>query len=282
MNRIPRQQWLGLGFLSLLFLPTLGLSQQIGVGVPFSGYNESGFERMGVQFGFSFPGGQGPGSRVVGLLPGGQLTSNGNLFFSQGGFGSAIPAFGGYDPNASGRFGFGRVSPGGGGFNLGFEMGKGNSRTMTHSSSSLMVQNGFGGSISSGQLSPFVTGWIPVSGNGGGLDNGVTRAAGSGLLNLSGLGQQTETALPASAAPDPPPVKSSAESGTASVRAIKARKLAADQGREQAVADHLQAVEVHLANGQTELARLELNRAIALETDTSRKQSLKNRLKKLK
>ena len=265
---------------------TIACAQQIGIGSPFTGVSDSFYERIGFNFGFSFRGGSGPGSRVVGLLPNGQMTPNGNIFFSQGGFGSTIPAFGGYDPNSSARFGFGTTRPGGGGFSLGLEMGKGSSRSMVSTTPSMVVQNGYGGSFSSGQLSPFVTGLIPVSGGDGGYghgppDNGVTRAMSSGQLNLSRLGKESGESEARTSAENSSSPKSSAAHGDLSVAEIKAKKDREKKSLEDSKANHLASVEQLLSAGETAMARVALNKAIVLETDKAKKAAMKLRLKSM-
>lgn len=263
-------------------------AQMIDVGTPMNGFGSSWYERQGVGFGFSLPGGQWGGSRVVGLLPNGQFTPNGHLQFTQGGFGSAIPMFGGYDPNAAGRFGFG-VGGQGGGFRLGFEFGKGSTRTMTSTAPSLMVQNGAGGFISSGQWTPFVTGWIPVVGNYSGpqpIDNAVTRAVQSGQLRLDNLGSSSSegSALPAerSSPSDESMTRSTAETASESVAAIRATKAAEKEAVTKQLADLMAEYEQHLAEGDRDLARLAIVKAIPLEQNASKKQKLRDLLKSTK
>lgn len=141
------------GFFSLLCLGSSVHAQDILVSTPLNRLSDSYYEAMGVHWGFQFG---GPSSQVFG-------------FFNQGSAGSAIPPFGGYDPNASARFGFNSVNSNGSGFSLGLEMGKGSSRTMTSASPSVVVPNGGTGSIFDGSFRPFVTGVIPVVGNPGDL-----------------------------------------------------------------------------------------------------------------
>ena len=220
-------------------------AQQIGVSTPFNTYSDSYFENHGVGFGFTLPGGRGPGSRVVGFGPGGLSR---NLTFRQGSAGSAIPAFGGFDPNASARFGFGRIGRNGGGFNLGFTLGKGSSRTLTSTTPSLIVQNGFGGVISDTINRPFVTGVFPVVGNGGVVDNAVTRAIQSGQLDLSNLGNsesQSESYRSSESADSLVMSESSAQYGDESVSAIRARK-AQRKTAEKALFDELAKVGLEL------------------------------------
>lgn len=254
-------------------------AQLVELGTPLSSYGGSWYERQGVGFGFSLPGGASGGSRVAGLLPNGQFAPFGNLQFTQGGFGSAVPAFGGYDPNASARFGFG-VNGNAGGFRLGLELGKGSTRTLTSTAPSLMVQNGSGGFIGSGQWTPYVTGWIPVVGADVGPDNGVTRAVQSGQLRLDNLGAERPTERSESISEDATsPGPSTAETGAESVASIRARKVAERAALGEQIAAALAEREQQLAAGRVDLARLALNRAIALETEPQNKQRLKALLK---
>lgn len=218
--------------------------QNINVSTPFTSVSDSYHENLGVNFGFAIPGGRGSGSRVVGLGPQGQLRPN--LVFFQNGSGGTIPPFGGYSPNAGATFGFGRVGPNGG-YSLRFNLAQGSTRTSTTVAPSLTVQNGFGGSLISGQFRPFVTGVVPVVGGGAGfsnvtpgyginpgysqnipIDNGVTRALQSGQLDLGAGSEEVDRHVPAA------PLtysnqRSSALGGDLSVAQIKAerkRKLA--------------------------------------------------------
>ncbi len=159
-------------------------AQNVNVTTPFVSSSDSYYENFGINFGFGFRGGTGNGSRVVGYGPQGRVFPN--IFFSNGGFGPP-PVFGGYNPNAAARFGFNQIGPNGG-FSLGIVAGKGSTRTSITNAPSLTVQNGFGGSFATGQVTPFVTGAIPIVGNGFRQvvepDNGVTRALRSGQLDL--------------------------------------------------------------------------------------------------
>jgi len=263
----------------------ISYGQMIDVGTPMNGFGSSWYERHGVGFGFSLPGGQWGGSRVIGLLPNGQFTPHGQLQFNQGSFGGTLPPFGGYDPNAAGRLGFG-VAGSGGGFHLGFEFGKGSSRTITSSVPSLLVQNGSGGFIGSGQWTPFVTGWIPVVGNytaPQSPDNAVTRAVQSGQLRLDNLGSRSseDSASPSSgtAQAEGTMTRSTAEIASESVAAIRAAKAAEKESVKQRLEEQMAEYYQYLKAGNRELARLALVRAIPLETDPAQKQKLRELLK---
>ena len=168
---------------------------------------------------------------------------------------------------------------GGGGFGLNFA--RGGNRTSTTTTPSLTTQNGSGGTLFSGQVTPFTTGVVPVVGQGGGFgggafgnsnfvelpsgpDNGVTRALQSGQLNL--------------AAPPRPEFKpsgpinysasqSTATSGGLSVNSIKAereRRIAAQSQVINGIVESAQQLE---QQRQFAMARLKYREALSLTTD---------------
>ena len=255
-------------------------AQQIGVTTPFTSVSDSYFENHGVGFGFSLPGGRGPGSRVVGFGPGGLSP---NISFSQGGAASAIPAFGGYDPNAAARIGFGRIGRGGGGFNLGLTLGKGSSRTMTTTAPSLIVQNGFGGSINNTFNRPFVTGVFPVVGNDyQPVDNAVTRAIQSGQLDLSNLGSAGSREVYESSESGLVMKESSAQYGDESVAAIKARNRAR-KAAEKDLFDDLVSKGLELEEqGEYVKARVHYMNSVPKVKDKSLKKWFRDRNKRIK
>lgn len=153
----------------LFFDAKISNAQLIQSSSPFTTINNSFYERIGIDFGFSIGGTRVPNINdrtrgVFGYGPGGIQP---NLTFSQGGVNSAVPAYGGYDPNADATFGY-QVRNGGSGYHLGLRFGKGNTRTLTNTTPTIVTQNGATGSIFSGSVSPFVTGIVPVVGRGGG------------------------------------------------------------------------------------------------------------------
>ena len=271
-------------FLCLAFSFALTSSaQQIYVESPMTNVSDSFYENFGVNFGFSLGGGSGSGSRVVGLLPGGNINPLGNIIFSQGGSGSARPTFGGYDPNAAGRFGYSTIGSGGGGYSLGMEFGSGNSRSITNTTPGVMVQNGYGGFIGDGTIRPFVTGVIPVIGSGGDsppvIDNGVTRAVESGLLNLEDLGADEPVRYARKS--EVPANVSSAELPMASVESIKAeRESQIIREREQLELLISAANKFEEANEFKE-ARIKFREAIKICSDITLKRQLRRRLKAL-
>lgn len=128
---------------------------------PFHNLNDSFFERIGVGFGFTIN--TPPGSGVVGLNPAGQITPNG-INFNQGGFNSAIPTIGGYDPNSVAQTGFSIRGPAGA-LNFNIAAGQGSNRTYTSQAPTVVIPNGGQGSFSDTTQRPFVTSIIPVVGD---------------------------------------------------------------------------------------------------------------------
>ncbi len=149
--------------MALLLLTALpGEAQLINVQSPLHNLGDSSFNRTGVSFGLSF----GGGNRIRGFNAAGQITPN--VMISQGSAGTALPPFGGYDPNADLRSGFALVG-GDIGFSLGLVAGKGNTRSIVSTSPSVTMFNGQSASIFSGEARPFVTSITPVIGNSTGV-----------------------------------------------------------------------------------------------------------------
>ena len=82
------------------------------------------------------------------------------FFFDNGGPGP-VPVFGGFDPNTQGHFGFGGRN---GYFSL--FAANGNHRSIVSNSAVLTLPNGGYGEVMSSELRPFVTGVVPVVGDG--------------------------------------------------------------------------------------------------------------------
>jgi hypothetical protein len=123
------------------FTPVVRAQPMATVGAPFHSVNSSFFERIGV---------------------GWQLQGD-NFFARFGGFGPAIPPFGGYQPGAgiTGGFAFN-----GGGLrgNLFFEASQGSRTSFVSQTPMLTLTSGFPGFISDTSISPFVIGFTPVVG----------------------------------------------------------------------------------------------------------------------
>ncbi len=227
--------WVAGGVIACSLQSGLLPAQMIQTSTPFNTVTESFNQRMGVDFGFQLQGGQGSGSRTVGLLPGGVLSPN--IAFRQGGVTSAVPQFGGFDPNSQATFGFANVS-GGNQFGLGLVLGQGSNRTMTSTVPTVVMENGATASVFSGQIRPFVTGYIPVVGNHPRihnmyvprqnhlrelLNNAPPYSSGYSDLELNGS-RRDEFDRSSSGSGSSLPHVSSAATGARSVQAIKAER----------------------------------------------------------
>lgn len=161
----PNQKWNSLanklfaGLAASVFLgPALLSAQLINVQTPLHNLRDDYYSQNGI----SFNGFLGGNSRIRGLNAAGQITPN--IVFNQGSAASAIPPFGGYDPNA-GLYTGAMYNGGNFGFGLGVSMGKGNTRSIISNTPSVTMFNGQSASIFSGENRPFVTGITPVVGN---------------------------------------------------------------------------------------------------------------------
>jgi hypothetical protein len=226
-------------------------AQQIQVSTPFHSVSDSFFERFGVGFGFSIPG----GGKVVGLNPLGQPTPDGSIVFSQGGFGSAVPPFGGYDPGADARSGFARVGNNGNMF-FNFAAGQGNTRSMISQTPTIVIPSGGSGTLIDATQQPFVTSIIPVVGGFSGLTPPyplMRPPTISPLAQRIHEYQQTQAARAASMPVDDLPAARPLELGDdAAPPTAAVRRSSAEQGdigvaeirRQQAAEDESQLVEI--------------------------------------
>jgi hypothetical protein len=255
--------------------------QQINLNSPFNSASNSFHERMGVNFGFSLRGGglHGHGSRVVGLLPNGQLSPN--ITFGQGSSAATIPAFRGYDPNSSARFGFGVRSTDGSGFSLGFDFSQGSTRTLSSTSPSITLQNGGIGYFGSGSVSPFVTGVTPVVGQEYVPDNAVTRGISSGQLRPFSR-ETTSRGKPATDYQPQTNANSSAAQGDLSVAEIKAQKARAARAKQADLQASLENARTAEAQSDFRDARKYIRAAIKLTDDKTEKRSLREWLNTLR
>lgn len=259
-------------------------AQNINVTNPVTRVSDRGYSYSGINFGFGVPGGNGPGSRVHGLGPYGNLSPW--IGFQYGG-NRAQPIFGGYSPNAGARLDFGRRGPNGG-FSFGIDMAQGSTRTLSSIAPSLTVQNGFGGTLFHGQTRPFMTSMVPIVGgyprNGSmiypnsnfqssGLDNGVTRALNSGQLDLRPA--RREEAYVPSGPVSYSDKNSSAMTGDLSVAEIKSRREMENQQRGLEInALILEAKKLEKVNRHAE-ARVRYGKALRLTNDPSLQSLLK-------
>lgn len=142
--------------------PATGPAQQLKLTTPYQQLSDKFYENFNVHFGFSGKG----------------------FFFNPGVANSTPPPFGGYDPAADARFGFG-MRGSNGGFNLGITAGEGSNRTNTVTAPTIVIPNGGSGSLFDGSQQPFVTGVVPVVGNG--MFSGIPMAVPSRQSSLSPL-----------------------------------------------------------------------------------------------
>ncbi len=279
----------------ILVLPSICQGQYTTIGTPFRTVNDSFYERVGVDFGFQIPGSGRftPGDRtrgVFGLLPNGQINPSGHLVFSQNSARSAIPPVGGYDPGAEAQFGYAVRNRNGGGYHLNLFGGKGSNRSLTSTTPSVTVPNGFTGTIRDQTLQPFVTGITPVVGGYNNLSPGPVSYISPLEVALRRLREQGETLA---ATPDPErerialygrenvetrrvssPQSSLASQGDLSVaeikRSQKAQQLASQTEMAKEIQDRVDAAEIQIAKGNFSGARVLLKQAIRRATGTQR------------
>jgi hypothetical protein len=116
-------------------------AQYSALSSPLNTAGSSFSENIGINWGFSGP----------------------NFFFNSGG--GTLPPFGGHDPSADGRFGFG-IRGNNTNFFFNLNAGQGSSTTLGSQSATIVVPNGYPGFLFDGQQRPFVTGIVPVVGAG--------------------------------------------------------------------------------------------------------------------
>lgn len=257
--------------LSLFAFPAIALGQNVVVGAPFHNLGDSFYENFGTRGSWS----------------------GGNAFFNWGG-GGAIPQYGGYDPRADARFGFSA-----GGLNLGFTAGQGSDRFSSSQTPMVTIPNGGSGNMFSGSISPFVTGFVPVVGEDGGVYGGGSTMLQDRMSRLQGGERPTPlkpepsqvssqasstprrivaeaplTALPAS--------RSSAEVASTGVAAQRAAYLA-EAGR-QSLAENdrfqqaIDRAETAFAAGKSKLAKAYYDQALRYAADDERRAGVLARL----
>jgi len=153
---------------------------QVTIEVRFVTLQDNFFERIGVDFDFDVRDGSGltpadlvgtdanpnsdEGTNVtIGLDPQGNPTLDLDLAFSQNTFASAVPAFGGFDPNAAASFGFAILSDIEAFFVI--EAIQGDTRTNVMQAPKLTMFNGQFANITDNSQRPFVTSVVPVVGD---------------------------------------------------------------------------------------------------------------------
>lgn len=150
---------------------------QITIEVRFISLSDNFFERIGIDFDVSLEDGQpGPAfnptqdkwrpGRVVGAqqtATGTGFTPNLDIDFRQGSFGSAVPAFGGFDPATAANFGFAILSDIEVYFLL--QAAQGDTRSNVLQAPKVTLFNGQSAQVVDILQRPFVTGIIPVVGD---------------------------------------------------------------------------------------------------------------------
>jgi hypothetical protein len=256
--------------LATVACPVVVLAQNVVVGTPFNNLGDSFYENFGTSGSWS----------------------DGNAFFNWGG-GGAVPSYGGYDPSADARFGFNA-----GGLHLGFSAGQGSSRFSSSQTPMVTVPNGGMGSMFSGTLTPFVTGFVPVVGEDGGVYGGGSTMLEDRLSRMQGgerptplkpdRSQISEPSNPAShrtVADEPltslPASRSSAEVATAGVAAQRAAYLAEASRKSLAENDRFQQAldraETAVAAGKSELAKAYFDQALRYAADDVQREEVRAR-----
>ncbi|MEE2684983.1 MAG: hypothetical protein VYB09_01635 [Planctomycetota bacterium] len=223
------RSWLkGLFFYGLVLVtgthgPATSHAQEVVMSSPSHNIQEGFYERIGFGMGYS------------------KIGPRGGWFFDFNSIHGAVPPFGGWAGGGA-RFGFGSRN-GKSRFNFNMVMAQGNTRSMTMVAPSITVPNGYGGSIFSGSVRPFVTGWVPVVGQGWSVQPVIPYRHGTAHLRekLRRVDDSREkSATPRATEPDlvlgkqvTPPVvprfSSSADRGDDSLQSI--RKQLAEQDR---------------------------------------------------
>jgi len=148
---------------------------QVTIEVRFITLNDNFFERIGVDFDFDIDDNTGLNtgsitqlddggpSATIGLDAVGQPTADLDLSFTQGGFVTAIPQFGGFDAATAANFGFAILSD----IEVFFlvQAAQGDTRTNIMQAPKVTLFNGQQAFISDTSQTPFVTSVIPVVGD---------------------------------------------------------------------------------------------------------------------
>jgi len=143
---------------------------QVTIEVRFITLSDNFFERIGIDFDFDIddnittvPGDDTGPSVTLGLDPTGAPTADLDVQFSQGGFGAAVPAFGGFDAASAANFGFAILSDIEAFFVI--QAAQGDTRTNVMQAPKVTLFNGQSASVSDTSQTPFVTSVIPVVGD---------------------------------------------------------------------------------------------------------------------
>ncbi len=143
---------------------------QVTIEVRFITLNDNFFERIGVDFDFDIddnvtnvPADDDGPSVTIGLDPQGNPTADLDLSFTQDSFGSAVPAFGGFDAATAANFGFAILSDIEAFFLI--QAAQGDNRTNVLQAPKVTLFNGQQASVNDTSSRPFVTSVTPVVGD---------------------------------------------------------------------------------------------------------------------
>ncbi|MCA9225978.1 MAG: hypothetical protein KDA47_10225 [Planctomycetales bacterium] len=219
------------------------LGQQVTLGTPMQRLNDSFYESFGFNWGF-------------------RSNRPGGLFFHNGGVGQAVPPFGNFNPNSQAGFGFG-----GNGWHFGFSGGAGSSRSIISETPYVTVPNGGFGYVGNQSLRPFVTGVVPVVGDGSRtmLDERLRRLAEDGSQDSRDY--RGETLPDEAAAGDDAPLSlgpqtpSSAEQSDLSVAEIRRQQQAAETAMSAEIDRLVARAKLAEAEGKRAVARIHLEQA---------------------
>jgi len=225
-----------------------GVAQQVQVTTPQVGVRDSFYEYFGVGWGFHFAG------------------PKGYLFFDRGGGDTAIPVFGGFNPNSAARFGWGGRGPDGG-FHFNVTAAQGSSRTLVAESATLVVPNGGRGLVQDITVRPFVTGFVPVVGGASvspvaerieRLRQGeVPPTSGEPELSLSGGPSEVRSSFSRPAVP----ARSTAERGDVSLAEIRRQQAASAAKSDYELELLINSARLAEANGRFGAARVRYRQA---------------------
>lgn len=241
----------------------MALGQQVTLGTPMQRLNDSFYESFGFNWGF-------------------RSNRPGGLFFHNGGAGQAVPPFGNFNPNSQAGFGFG-----GNGWHFGFSGGAGSSRSIISETPYVTVPNGGFGYVGNQSLRPFVTGVVPVVGDGSRtmLDERLRRLAEEGSQDARNYrGKDIQGAVAASN-DDPmslgPQTPSSAEQSELSVAEIRRRQQAAEAAMSAEIDQLVARARSAEADGKRAVARIYLEQA-ARRASGEQRQTLLEKIAELR
>jgi hypothetical protein len=217
-------------------IPSPGLAQQANIQTPLRTANDNFFEQIGTSWAL-----RGPG-----------------WFFRFGG-GPAVPPFGGAQPGA-GLAGGAGVAGGGVSGGLGLMAAQGSQRSNVMQAGNLTLFNGYPGFVSDTSLSPFVTGIIPVVGQGKPL---WRQQLDGDIPTQKRDPAPAPEVIPQENKPVAAPFKApAAEPGLLSLEELSRQRAAADDARRQEAQQHLAKAREARAAGKASVARIYYQMAV--------------------